>query len=150
MSEENYYLVIECEGRKARIRYNEELIAKRASVAHKRMEKLRDLCNMETVKVAGDYLKKHGLKALMRKSRAKIKGLDNDYEYAEWYEKTRPTKEELEAQRNQVFEYMPKFSIVVPVFETPDQYLRALIDSILAQTYENFEVCFADGSRAEK
>lgn len=146
----NYYLVIECEGRKARIRYNEELIAKRASVAHKRMEKLRDLCNMETVKVAGDYLKKHGLKALMRKSRAKIKGLDNDYEYAEWYEKTRPTKEELEAQRNQVFEYMPKFSIVVPVFETPDQYLRALIDSILAQTYENFEVCFADGSRAGK
>ncbi len=32
----DYYLLIRCEGRQAKIKYNEELIARRASVAHKR------------------------------------------------------------------------------------------------------------------
>ena len=91
----NYWLVIRCEGHTARIKYNEELIAKRASVAHKRMEKIRDLCNMETVRVAWEYFQKHGLKALFLKSKNKLEGIDSDYEYAEWYEKTKPAAEEL-------------------------------------------------------
>ena len=35
----DYWLLIRCDGKTARIKFNEELIAKRASVAHKRMEK---------------------------------------------------------------------------------------------------------------
>ena len=144
---EDYYLVIKCENRTRKIKYNEELIGKRASVAHKRLEKLKDLCNMETVRVAMDYLKKHGIKALIRKSRNKIKGIDSDYEYAEWYEKTKPTSEELLSQREYKFDYSPLFSIVIPVFETPDNFLKELLESLLNQTYQNFEVCIADASR---
>ena len=144
---EDYYLVIKCENRTRKIKYNEELIGKRASVAHKRLEKLKDLCNMETVRVAMDYLKKHGIKALIRKSRNKIKGIDSDYEYAEWYEKTKPTSEELLSQREHKFDYSPLFSIVIPVFETPDNFLKELLESLLNQTYQNFEVCIADASR---
>ena len=36
----SYWLLIRCDGRQAKIKYNEELITKRASVAHKRMEKI--------------------------------------------------------------------------------------------------------------
>ena len=36
-----YWLLIRCEGRQAKIKFNEELIAKRASVAHKRLQKIR-------------------------------------------------------------------------------------------------------------
>ena len=39
----SYWLLIRCEGRQAKIKFNEELIAKRASVAHKRMEKIKAL-----------------------------------------------------------------------------------------------------------
>ena len=148
----DYWLVISCEGRTARIRFNEELIAKRSSVAYKRAEKIKDLCNLETVRVAWDYFKKNGLRALYMKSANKLKGLDNDYEYAEWYEKTRPTREELQAQREtvwtDVWEHPVLFSIVIPVYKTPDAYLRALLDSVIAQTYTNWEVCIADGSPA--
>ena len=98
----DYWLVIRCDGRTARVKYNEELIAKRASVAHKRMEKIRDLMNMETVHVALEFGKKHGLKALLLKSRHKLQGLDNDYDYGEWYELTRPKEEELAAQREDI------------------------------------------------
>ena len=133
----NYWLVIRCEGHTARIKYNEELIAKRASVAHKRMEKIRDLCNMETVRVAWEYFQKHGLKALFLKSKNKLEGIDSDYEYAEWYEKTKPTAEELARQRKESAEWAadgPLFSIVIPVYQTPEKYLRELLDSLLNQT----------------
>ena len=144
----DYYLVIRCDGRKVSVKYNEELIAKRSSVAHKRLQKIKDLMNMETVHVAMEFGKKHGLKALVLKSKHKLQGLDNDYDYAEWYKLTEPTEEELAAQRKQEFSYRPKFSIVVPVFKTPEKYLKELLDSILAQTYENWELCIADGSPA--
>ncbi|HJA72120.1 MAG TPA: glycosyltransferase family 2 protein [Candidatus Lachnoclostridium stercoravium] len=143
---EDYYLVIICDGRKARIKYNEELIAKRSSVAHKRREKIKDLMNMETVRVAWDFWKENGLKALIIKSRHKLQGIDNDYDYGEWYELTRPTEEELERQRKERFPVEPLFSIVIPAFQTPEKYLKEMLDSILAQTYGKWEVCIADGS----
>lgn len=84
----DYWLLIRCDGKNGPDKFNEELIAKRASVAHKRMEKIRDLMNMETVRVAVDFGKKHGLKALFLKSKHKLQGLDNDYDYGEWYDLT--------------------------------------------------------------
>lgn len=142
----NYYLVITCGRRKATVKYNEELIAKRSSVAHKRMQKIKDLMNMETVHVAMDFWKENGLRALIVKSKHKLQGLDNDYDYGEWYELTRPAEEQLEEQRKAVFDYMPKLSIVIPVYKTPERYLKEMLDSILAQTYTKWEVCIADGS----
>lgn len=40
----------------------------------------------------------------------------------------------------------PKISIVVPCFNTPKKYINPLIDSVLDQTYGNWELCLADGS----
>ena len=142
----NYYLLIRCEGRQAKIKYNDDLITRRASVAHKRMEKIKDLMNMETVHVALDFWKEHGLKALVVKSRHKLQGIDNDYDYGEWYELTKPTDEELAAQRQENFDFEPLLSVVIPAYKTPERYLREMLDSILEQTYTNWEVCIADGS----
>ena len=136
----DYWLVIHCDGKTARVKYNEELIAKRASVAHKRMEKIKDLMNMETVHVALEFGKKHGLKALLLKSRHKLQGLDNDYDYGEWYELTRPKEEELAAQRETKFAYEPLLSIVIPAYKTPEKYLREMLDSILVDALAGFYV----------
>ena len=144
----SYWLLIRCEGRQAKIKFNEELIAKRASVAHKRMEKIKDLMNMETVRVAMDFWKEHGLRALIVKSRHKLAGIDNDYDYGEWYDLTKPTEEELAAQREARFDFRPLLSVVIPAYKTPERYLKEMLDSILAQTYDNWEVCLADGSPA--
>ena len=144
----DYYLVIMGDGRKIRVKYNEELISKRSSVAHKRKQKIKDLMNMETVHVAWDFFKENGLKALVIKSKHKLQGLDNDYDYAEWWNLTKPTEEELAAQRETEFKLKPKFSIVIPVWKTPEKYLREMIESIQDQTYSNWELCIADGSPA--
>lgn len=142
----NYYLVIRCDGRKVSVKYNEDLIAKRSSVAHKRLQKIKDLMNLETVRVAMDFWKENGIRALVVKSRHKLQGLDNDYDYGEWFDLTKPSREELKVQRETVFPYSPKFSIVIPVYKTPEKYLREMLDSVIGQTYTNWELCIADGS----
>ena len=43
---------------------------------------------------------------------------------------------------------MPKFSIVIPVYKTPEKFLKEMLDSIVEQTYANWELCIADGSPA--
>ena len=43
----------------------------------------------------------------------------------------------------------PRISVLMPVFDTPEKWLRASIESVLAQTHPNWELCVADdGSTA--
>lgn len=60
-----------------------------------------------------------------------------------------PDSTEAERQKEQRFPRMIKFSILVPLYNTPENFLREMIDSVMAQTYENWELCLADGSDAE-
>ena len=39
---------------------------------------------------------------------------------------------------------MPKVSVLMPVYKTKEEYLRAAIESILKQTYEDFELLILD------
>ena len=38
----------------------------------------------------------------------------------------------------------PMISVVVPVYNTPEAYLRAMLESVLTQLYPNWELCIAD------
>lgn len=63
-----------------------------------------------------------------------------------WIPNNEPNSEELEKQRKEEFKNMPKISIVVPMYNTPEKYFKELLESIENQTYENWELCLADGS----
>lgn len=39
-----------------------------------------------------------------------------------------------------------KFSILVPLYNTPEKFLREMIESVQKQTYRNWELCLADAS----
>ena len=66
-----------------------------------------------------------------------------DYTYKE------PASSILEEQKKQEISNC-KFSIVVPAYETPENYLQELIESCLAQTYGNWELIIADGSKSDR
>ena len=89
-------------------------------------------------------LKKKGVKQLVRKLKAKVNGPNK--EYAQWFEQHKATAEELAAQRNKHFEYAPCISIVVPLYNTPETYLKEMVESVLVQSYGNWQLCVADGS----
>lgn len=48
------------------------------------------------------------------------------------------------------FKNRPLFSIVIPFFNTPDKYLHPLIDSILGQSFDSWELIIGDGSSDPK
>ncbi len=60
-----------------------------------------------------------------------------------------PDAEEAKRQRAEVFPRQITFSILVPLYNTPEKFLREAIDSVLAQTYADWQLCLADGSDAE-
>ncbi|MBP5262906.1 MAG: glycosyltransferase family 2 protein [Lachnospiraceae bacterium] len=60
-----------------------------------------------------------------------------------------PSKEQAEAERAAVFPRMVKISILVPLYNTPKEFLVEMIESVTGQTYANWELCLADGSDAE-
>ncbi len=60
----------------------------------------------------------------------------------------RRTPEELEAQRQTRFPREILISVLVPLYNTPEAFLREMIDSVRQQTYGRWELCLADGSDA--
>ena len=57
-----------------------------------------------------------------------------------------PDAEEAKRQREEKFPEKHTFSILVPLYNTPENFLRDMIGSVQAQTYEKWELCLADGS----
>ncbi|MDL2215513.1 glycosyltransferase family 2 protein [Ruminococcaceae bacterium OttesenSCG-928-N02] len=62
------------------------------------------------------------------------------------YVSDRPTGKELRFQKNVCFEKQPCISILVPLYNTPPAFLRQMVESCLAQSYPNWQLCLADAS----
>lgn len=100
-------------------------------------------------KKAFAYFKQNGMKATLVRIRARL-GLDGNRAagYGHWLETYGLKEQELEEQRKEQGQLMvrPKFSVAVPLYRTDEKFLRELIISVQNQTYENWELCLADGS----
>ena len=94
------------------------------------------------------YFRRNGLRRTIRRIGEKIseKITGHEESYMKWRKVMQPSREELEAQRRNRFLNAPLISIVVPLYNTPETYLRELIESVKNQTYENWELCLSDGS----
>ncbi len=91
------------------------------------------------------YLKKNGIRQAYYAMKERMQE-----EMADSYTYEPPGEEELQRQRADGERFPWKFSILVPAFETEEAYLRAMIDSVLAQSYGNFELILADASKTDK
>lgn len=74
----------------------------------------------------------------------------DDVDYEEWYKNHKPTMEELQRQRDTEFEYEPLISILVPVYNTPEEFLKQMIQSVRKQTYGKWELCIANANPANE
>ena len=78
--------------------------------------------------------------------REKAKNPFADEQYGEWLENQRPSADELSLQREASFENAPLMSVVVPVYRTNPDYLKTMLDSVLAQSYANWELILVNAS----
>lgn len=67
--------------------------------------------------------------------------------YGEWvqqYGTTSPEALEAMARESAQLPRRPLISFITPVYNPPEAFLRAMIDSVLAQAYAHWELCLAD------
>ena len=92
------------------------------------------------------YAKKNGVKAAYYAAKERLELQKNSvYQFI-------PVSDETLRKQRQNFEVwaesgdIPLISIVVPCYNTPEKYLRAMIESVQAQSYSKFELILADAS----
>ncbi len=92
------------------------------------------------------------LQYLFRKGYGELKKLwQKRYEpidpaYTAYFEAHKASQEELREQREHQPEKGPSFSLLVPAYKTKEKHLRAMIESVIEQSYQNWQLCIADGS----
>ncbi len=84
-------------------------------------------------------IKQYGIKYTLKKIKRKLKS--KSVASAVIY-----TKKDLDKQRTAIFDKDVKFSILVPLYNTPEKFLKEMLDSVKNQTYAKWELCLADGS----
>ena len=89
-------------------------------------------------------LKNDGLEATWRKIDFRIKLMTKGDVWK--FRSDIPLKRELKAQKTATFPYMPKISIIVPLYNTPQKFLKEMIDSVYNQSYSNWQLVLADAS----
>lgn len=109
----------------------------------KKMNAVVQKINKQNIKKGIRFIRKNGIGGLY----VAVKTHTQDaMHYQEWFLEHRAKKDELERQRAVRFSYQPKISLLVPVYYTPPQMLRELLDSVIGQTYAGWELCIAVGS----
>lgn len=97
-----------------------------------------------TIQKGFRYLKHYGPKEFWIRLHERFE--PEEVPYGPWYEAYVHDEAALEKQRHHHFEYSPLISVAVPAYRTPEKFLAQMIDSLLAQTYGNWELCIANGS----
>lgn len=71
---------------------------------------------------------------------------DAQRQYEAWLAEHRLTPERLAALREETrrLAYRPTISVVVPVYDVAEAWLRGAIESVRAQAYENWELCLVN------
>lgn len=72
--------------------------------------------------------------------------------YIKWLKAQTLSKSELDEQRQlaEQLEYRPLVSVLIPTYNTNPKHLRECIESVIAQTYSNWEICIADDASPSK
>lgn len=96
------------------------------------------------IRKAHNYMKKNGVKSTVFASIERLQQDKVPYEFIPLSE------EERKKQSAETFEHRTRFSIVVPMYETNEIYAKEMIDSVLGQTYPNFELVLTDASSTDK
>lgn len=69
--------------------------------------------------------------------------------YPEWFRLHQATPHELELQRMAELDIMSSFSIVVPLYKTPENLFREMLESVLVQSYQHWELILVNASPEE-
>ncbi|MBR6665344.1 MAG: glycosyltransferase [Lachnospiraceae bacterium] len=95
--------------------------------------------NKDNLRKTVYYLKKNGIRNTMYAVAERLQPKETDsYTYKE------PAEDVLDRQRKTTWENPVTFSILVPVYHTPAEYFKEMVESVLQQTYPYFQLILLD------
>lgn len=67
-------------------------------------------------------------------------------QYGEWFKNNYPSRKILKKQKGAIqnFKYKPKISLILPTYNSDVNHLKECINSVLKQSYGNWQLCIAD------
>lgn len=73
-------------------------------------------------------------------------------EYRKWFKANYPSAKVIKSQTSAAakFKQKPLISVLVPTYNTNPRHLRDCLDSVIAQSYQNWELCIADDASPNK
>lgn len=103
--------------------------------------------SIENIRKGIRYLKHYGFQEFLIRLSEKNEE-SKEVSYMEWFQRHRISREELEKQKRTKFqvEKEPLISVLVPTYETPELFLKQMVESVLEQSYRNWELCIADAT----
>lgn len=106
---------------------------------------------LRDIKKAWRSLQNEGLAKTAKKAWRKLKyGSGEGGRYAAFIKKYEPTRHELALQAKTCLLKMPRISFLCPAYNTNPAFAKAMAESVLAQTYPNWELVIADASEDER
>lgn len=102
---------------------------------------------LQKVLKANTYVKRYGVKIFLLKCLQIFCGhsILNSEQYKIWIKENEPDYVSLQKQREKEFLVYPKISIIVPTFNARITMLISMLNSVVSQTYSNWELCVVDG-----
>jgi glycosyltransferase involved in cell wall biosynthesis/SAM-dependent methyltransferase len=104
-------------------------------------ENLNNTPILKRLRFIGGSIKQQGIMGYLRNRRNRQLMQDA---YEDWIGKNEQFDKTAIKREISQFSYQPKISIVVPVYNVEEKWLRACVDSLLNQYYQNWELCLAD------
>lgn len=116
----------------------------------KKRKKFRAIVNIHNLNRIIEEIGEHGLKKMARKVHDKLVNYDrggqlsDTEQFKRWQYLNENYDEKKVNTEIKAFEYQPKISILMPVYNVDIKWLKKCINSVLKQSYANFELCIAD------
>lgn len=138
-------------GKKLRFVFSNRAVTKEEAIKMKKFDRentrlghMLKIASLENRSKNHELIQEMGMRGFMDYLREESGALTDAYGY--YARKHRASAKELKRQAEEKFEQEPYFSIVVPLYHTPEKFLGELIDSVRTQSYGKWQLCLADGS----
>jgi len=98
------------------------------------------------VKKLFEIWKRHGFAGISNQFREIARRSREKRNYSRWIERNKITETDRQKIKNQIthFTHKPLISIILPVYNVEEKWLRLCVESVIKQLYENWELCIAD------
>lgn len=122
------------------------VVNRASSGQHRRSVRLAEDKRNDYITRARNYIAMYGMKRFIVKAVGKLTGKSIKDPTNIYFNKINPNEARLKEQRDYKFASNYKFSILIPVYRPDVKFFTLMLDSIVAQTYDNWQICLADGS----